>query len=89
MKMPPTLPHAPARLGPMHSVRSQGRQYIRNGDGSEELDDLASDPDEQRNLVRSPDTRSRADLARGRADLRRLTTPRDDPSPRLGRIDRP
>jgi len=88
-KMPPTLPHAPARLGPMHSVLSQGRQYIRNGDGSEELYDLASDPDEHRDLVRSPDSNSRDDLARARAELRRLTTQGEEPRPRLGRVDSP
>ena len=73
----------------MHSVLSQGRQYIRNGDGSEELYDLASDPDEHRDLVRSPDSNSRDDLARARAELRRLTTQGEEPRPRLGRVDSP
>jgi arylsulfatase A-like enzyme len=51
------FPHsrAPAKRGPMHSLVADGRVYIRNADGREELYDLESDPDELRDLTGSPE----------------------------------
>ena len=37
--------------GNMVSLITQGHQYIRNGDGEEELYDLKLDPRQQRNLI--------------------------------------
>ena len=42
----------PARKGPMKAIVSDGRLYIRHGDGREELYDVAADPAETYDLVR-------------------------------------
>ena len=47
------VPPGPSRFGNMHSVVLDSLHYIRNGDGSEELYDLANDSAEQRNLASS------------------------------------
>lgn len=61
---------APAQLGPMSSILTGGKVYIRDALGREELYDVASDPDEAHDLARSPG--SRADLERCRIGLDRL-----------------
>ena len=45
----PTRP--PAWRGPMQSLAAEGKSYIRNADGREELYDLAADPLEARDLA--------------------------------------
>jgi arylsulfatase A-like enzyme len=45
----------PALRGPMQAIVSGGKTYIRNGDGIEELYDLAGDPSEAANLAGSPE----------------------------------
>jgi arylsulfatase A-like enzyme len=45
----------PAWRGPMQSVVAEGKAYIRNADGREELYDILRDPIELRDLVRSTD----------------------------------
>jgi arylsulfatase A-like enzyme len=47
----------PASLGPMTSLLSEGKVYIRDAYGREELYDVAADPDESRNLAGSPEAR--------------------------------
>ena len=47
----------PAWRGPMASIVARDREYIRNADGREELYDLA-DPDESRDLAKSPEAES-------------------------------
>jgi hypothetical protein len=44
----------PIRLGLMHSLVVDSLHYIRNGDGSEELYDVTTDPDEAHNLATTP-----------------------------------
>ena len=58
----------PASKGDMQSLFDQGRQYIRNGDGSEELYDLGQDPRREENLAE----REPATLERLRRALDRL-----------------
>jgi arylsulfatase A-like enzyme len=60
----------PAWRGPMQSLVAEGKSYIRNADGREELFDLATDPTESRDLAGSPGTE--ALLARLRPELDRL-----------------
>ena len=64
--------NAPARLGTMFALILDDLKLIRNGDGRDELYDLATDPEEARDLADSPN--SAADLARLREHLGRLTT---------------
>jgi arylsulfatase A-like enzyme len=45
----------PLSKGPMATVVTDGFQYIRNGDGGEELFHLPSDPDALTNLAASPE----------------------------------
>ncbi len=47
----------PALQGPMYSLVAEGRVYIQNSDGREELYDVISDPAEERNLAAQPGTR--------------------------------
>ena len=46
----------PVSKGDMHSLVYEGRRYIRNGDGSEELYDFEKDPWERRNLASQNDS---------------------------------
>jgi arylsulfatase A-like enzyme len=48
---PPCHGHSPVAAGSMQSVRLGNMKLIRNGDGSQELYDLATDPDELTNLA--------------------------------------
>ena len=66
-KVSPLLTNAPARLGRMASLIRGGRILIRNGDGREELYDLAADPQEANDLAGDP--ASDAVLRRLREDL--------------------
>lgn len=70
-RVPPEVEDAPARLGLMRSVVAQGRAYILNGDGSEELYDLDNDPEEANDLADDPGVEE--ELDRFRAKLERLT----------------
>lgn len=56
-------PWDPVSRGPMQSLIRDELHYIRNGDGVEELYDLAADPDELEDLAGRPDRRG---------DLRRM-----------------
>jgi arylsulfatase A-like enzyme len=47
----------PVSKGDMYSVVFQGKRYIRNGDGQEELYDFLEDPREQNNLAQSEGNR--------------------------------
>jgi arylsulfatase A-like enzyme len=49
--VPDEVEGAPARLGRMRSITANGRTYILNGDGREELYDLHDDPEEQNDLA--------------------------------------
>jgi len=49
--VPDEVEDAPARLGRMRSITANGRTYILNGDGREELYDLHDDPEEQHDLA--------------------------------------
>ena len=69
-KLMQELSHVPAARGVMRSLRDNNLMYIRNGDGVEELYDLAADPDELHDLAQSPS--HAPDLARLRASLARL-----------------
>jgi hypothetical protein len=64
----PKLP--PAHLGPMTSLLSEGKVYIRDAFGREELYDVASDPHETQDLAGSPEARET--LLRCRLTLDRL-----------------
>lgn len=66
-RVPPEMSHAPARRGRMRSLVADGWIYIRNGDHREELYDLHSDPEEEHNLVDSPEAQD--DLMRLREML--------------------
>jgi arylsulfatase A-like enzyme len=76
----PNHGRSPASRGPMTSVWLEGQHYIRNGDGAEELYDLAADPNEVLNLAGFPLARS--GLARGRAAVDRLRQERSLPARR-------
>jgi arylsulfatase A-like enzyme len=66
----PNRGRSPAALGPMTSLWLDGQHYIRNGDRTEELYDLTSDPAEMRNLAGSQE--AAGILARCRAALEQL-----------------
>ena len=54
-KTAPNLGRSPAFAGPMKALVSGQDVYIRNGDGTEELYDLVTDPAQRYNLVRAPE----------------------------------
>ncbi|MGH9854755.1 MAG: sulfatase [Blastocatellia bacterium] len=54
----------PVSKGDMHSLVYEGRRYIRNGDGGEELYDFEKDPWERRNLAGHNDSRPLLDRFR-------------------------
>jgi len=67
----------PIGKGPeMFSLLTADHHYIRNGDGSEELYDVRSDPGEARNLA--ADVESRLLLSRFRSSLRSVLTSRSN-----------
>lgn len=61
----------PAWQGPMKSLIADGKVYIRNSDGREELYDLAADPLEERDLSALPS--SRAAIVKFRTQLEQIT----------------
>lgn len=65
----------PAMKGDMYAAFGQRMHYIRNGDGTEELYDLAHDPDERHNLAARPNYEER--LAMLRATLPAAVTRRN------------
>jgi arylsulfatase A-like enzyme len=81
--LPADLQHAPIRRGPMKAVVTDGHLYIRNGDGKEELYDLAGDAPETRN--RAEDVTHTPLLEQFRGTLRRLLdgAPPDAVNPNL------
>jgi arylsulfatase A-like enzyme len=76
-KSAPNLGRSPAFRGPIKALISGREVYIRNGDGIEEVYDLATDPSQTRNLAGSPAVLPRLEALR--ADLELLT--RDDTRP--------
>jgi arylsulfatase A-like enzyme len=76
-KSAPNLGRSPVFRGPIKALVSGQEIYIRNGDGIEELYDLATDPSQTRNRAGSPAVLPR--LEDFRKDLERLT--RDDARP--------
>ena len=76
-KSMPNLGRSPAFRGPMKAIAIGQEVYIRNGDGVEELYDLATDPLQTRNLVGTPAGLAR--LEAFRTTLERMT--RDDVRP--------
>jgi arylsulfatase A-like enzyme len=58
----------PATMGPVKSVIAEGKVYIRNHDGREELFDLLNDPLEQHNLIGEPGLSPSLDRFRGLLD---------------------
>ena len=52
----PNQGRSPIFRGSMKAVIADGKAYIRNGDGVEELYDLASDPGESHDLAGSPES---------------------------------
>ena len=66
-RLMPKWPPAPVLRGDMRTIVLDSLQYIRNGDGVEELYHLGRDPWEVRDLVKTPEYQ--ADLARYRAAL--------------------
>ncbi|HZW32889.1 MAG TPA: sulfatase [Isosphaeraceae bacterium] len=64
----PRQGHIPATMGPLQSIVAEGRVYIRNHDGREELFDLLNDPLEQHNLSGQPSLRPALDHFRGLLD---------------------
>ena len=76
-KTAPNLGRSPAFAGPMKALVSGRDVYIRNGDGTEELYDLATDPAQRYNLVSAPAVRLR--LATYRTTLNQMTS--DDTRP--------
>lgn len=69
-KPSPGVRWPPALRGPMRSVVADGRTYIRNGDGAEELYDASADPGEIHDL--SATDGGRPEVERLRALSRRL-----------------
>lgn len=76
-KSAPNLGSSPAFRGPMQAVVAGQEVYIRNGDGVEELYDLASDPSQAHDLAHAPASLPR--LATLRSELDRMTS--DDTRP--------
>jgi arylsulfatase A-like enzyme len=70
VKTAPNQGRSPVFRGAMKSVVVQGKAYIRNGDGVEELYDLASDPQEVHNLAGSTENQQVLETLRG--ELERL-----------------
>ena len=66
--IPPCHGRSPVAAGSMQCVRVENMKYIHNGDASEELYDLAKDPDEQKNLAN--DLEHQELLGRMREELR-------------------
>ena len=66
----PKWPPSPVLKGSLQSIVLDSLQYIRNGDGTEELYHLGHDPWQIRNLV--SDSTYRADLTRYRAALQAI-----------------
>ena len=67
------LRYQPGAPGLLRAVVAEGKVYIRQGDGIEELYDLGADPGESRNLARTAENRTLLD--RFRATLDRLSPP--------------
>jgi arylsulfatase A-like enzyme len=55
--LPAVEGRTPPRPGVLASIWAEGRSYIRNSDGHEELYDLESDPEERHDLAKSPGAR--------------------------------
>ena len=66
----PNQGRSPIFRGSMKAVIADGRAYIRNGDGVEELYDVAGDPGESHDLAGTPEALPQ--LERARDQLRRL-----------------
>ena len=77
-KPDPHIKWPPALRGKMESLVAEGKTYIRNGDGSEEVYDLETDPAEVHNLSGAVD--APATLERLRATAKRIR--REDTRPR-------
>jgi arylsulfatase A-like enzyme len=67
---------SPVFRGSMSSIVARGSVYIRNGDGGEELYNLANDPAESRNLVADEAYREVLDALRTRLERETGTGPR-------------
>lgn len=69
----PPSPHIPASLGPLQAIVADSRVYIFNqGNGREEIYDLATDPHETHDLVATEPEAAPPLLSRYRDDLERL-----------------
>jgi hypothetical protein len=66
----PNQGRSPVFRGPMKAVAAGKHVYVRNGDGQEELFDVAADPMQSRNLAGLPQVQSILDQIR--TDLDRL-----------------
>jgi arylsulfatase A-like enzyme len=75
----PLFPPSPVLRGPMRTVVLDSLQYIRNGDGLEELYHLGRDSWEVQNLVAAPEYQ--ADLARYRTAMAMVLRTARPPSP--------
>jgi arylsulfatase A-like enzyme len=79
-RVPPT-PSVPASIAPLTSVTAHGKEYIRGGDGREELFDLGTDPAESTNIADRKDAEPwRKRLAHV---LKRTLRSPDVPQPRI------
>ena len=70
--VPDEVEDAPARLGRMRSLVANGRKYILNGDGREELYDVFDDPEEDNDLAGLVDVQD--DLQQLRELMEEVTT---------------
>lgn len=77
VKAAPNQGRSPVFRGPMKALAFGSEVYIRNGDGVEEVFDVAVDPSQTRNLIDSPAVQDK--LPSYRATLERMT--RDDARP--------